>query len=83
MPRRRERTRARRANDKVIESLRAIVVSGALWTRPLDHADLDNAIAEVRDAFQIGSGQLQRITDWTNLATKPPEQLARNPRTRW
>jgi hypothetical protein len=52
-------------------------------TRPLNHADLDNAIAEVRDAFQIGSGQLQRITDWTNLATKPPEQLARNPRTRW
>jgi hypothetical protein len=52
-------------------------------TRPLEAQDVDGALDEVRVAFQIGAGQLQRITDWSNLATIPPEQLARNPRTRW
>ena len=52
-------------------------------TRPLEALDLDRALNEAADAFQITSGQTQRVTDWSANVQGAPERLARNPRTRW
>jgi hypothetical protein len=51
-------------------------------SRPLEHQDtLDNAVAEVLEAFQITQAQMTRVTDWTTAPVQG--QLVTQPRVRW
>lgn len=52
-----------------------------MMTRPLaDTSTLDNAINETVQAFQIGTAQLTRISDWSNQAVQAQTITTR---TRW
>jgi hypothetical protein len=50
-------------------------------TRPLVGADLNAAVSEIAEAFQINAGELQRITDWSS-PTSTVETI-KPVRTRW
>lgn len=51
-------------------------------TRGIAAPDLDGAIREVRDNFQINAAQLTRIHNWHDTVAVT-ERIAVNPRTRW
>jgi hypothetical protein len=51
-------------------------------TRPTAATDLDGAIAEVRENFQIAAGQLTRIHNWRDTVAVT-ERIDMPTRTRW
>ena len=50
-------------------------------TRPLTAATFDEGVAEVQIGFQLGTGQVTRITDWANIAA--PTRTSPAASTRW